>query len=92
MDYANMQGETFVFDDPQGLGSSFTNSNIADAEMYGVEGSAQTFIGNLGINFSFAWQDSEIGQASDVPLSSLPAWALNALTRPMASTTCQIVQ
>ncbi len=76
MDYANMQGETFVFDDPQGLGSSFTNSNIADAEMYGVEGSAQTFIGNLGINFSFAWQDSEIGQASDVPLSSLPAWAL----------------
>ena len=76
MDYSNMQGETFVFNDPQGLGSSFTNSNIADAEMYGVEGSFQTFIGDLGIDVSFAWQDSEIGNATDVPLSSLPAWAL----------------
>jgi len=73
MDYRGMQGETFVRTDP--IGSSFTNSNIGDAEMYGVEGSAQTFIGNLGLNFSFAWQDSEIGTATDVPLGSLPAWA-----------------
>ena len=76
MDYTGMQGETFVFNDPQGIGSSFTNSNIGDAEMYGVEGSAQYFIGDLGIDFSFAWQDSEIGAATDVPLSSLPAYAL----------------
>ncbi len=75
MDYVNMQGETFVFDDPQGIGSSFTNSNIGDAEMYGVEGSFQAFIGNLGISGSFAWQDSEIGRATDIPLGSLPAWA-----------------
>jgi len=76
MDYSDMQGETFVFNDAQGLGSSFTNSNIADADMYGVEGSAQAFIGDFGIDVSFAWQDSEIGNATDVPLSSLPAWAL----------------
>ena len=73
MEYKDMQGETFVRTDP--IGSSFTNSNIADADMYGIEGSAQAFIGDLGINFSFAWQDSEIGTATDVPLGSLPAWA-----------------
>jgi iron complex outermembrane receptor protein len=76
MDYSDIQGETFVFNDPQGIGSSYTNSNIADAEMYGVEASAQMFFGDLGIDFSFAWQDSEIGTATDVPLASLPAHAL----------------
>tara|TARA_R110000824_G_scaffold52692_3_gene146038 strand:- start:12311 stop:14851 length:2541 start_codon:yes stop_codon:yes gene_type:complete len=76
MDYTGMQGETFVFNDPQGIGSSFTNSNIGDAEMMGIEGSFQTFIGNLGINGSFAFADSEIGSATDIPLSSLPAWSL----------------
>jgi iron complex outermembrane receptor protein len=75
MDYSGMQGETFVFNDPQGVGSSFTNSNIGDAEMMGIEGSFQTFIGNLGISGSFAFADSEISGASDIPLASLPSWA-----------------
>ncbi len=72
MDYSDMQGETFVRTDPRG--ASFTNSNIGDAEMMGIEGSFQAYIGDFGINASFAFADSEIGAASDVPLASLPAW------------------
>jgi len=73
MDYTGMQGETFVRTDP--IGSSFTNSNIGDAEMMGIEGSFQAYIGDLGINGSFAFNDTEIGAASDVPLGSLPNYA-----------------
>jgi len=73
MDYTDMQGETFVRTNP--LGSSNTNTNIGDAEMMGIEGSFQAYIGNLGVNFAFAFADSEIGPADDVPLSALPQWA-----------------
>ncbi|MDG2090277.1 MAG: TonB-dependent receptor [Gammaproteobacteria bacterium] len=76
MDYTDMQGETFVRTNP--IGSSFTNSNIADAELMGIEGSFQAYIGDLGINASFAFADSEIGTASDVVLASLPTWANTA--------------
>jgi len=76
MDYEDMQGETFVRTDP--VGSSFSNSNIADAELMGVEGSFQAYIGDWGLNASFAFADSEIGTASDVTLGSLPTWAKTA--------------
>lgn len=73
MDYTDMQGETFNTGDNRG--GQFTNSNIGSAELMGIEGSFQAYIGDLGINASFAFADTEIGAATDVPLGSLPAWA-----------------
>jgi len=77
MDYADLQGNTWNTGDPTGAGT--TNSNVGNATINGVELSGQMFLGNLGINFSAAWNDSEIENATTVNPAALPAWSENDL-------------
>ena len=77
MDYQDLQGTTWNIGDP--TGADTTNSNVGNATINGIEISGQVFLGNLGINFSAAWNDSEIESASTVNEASLPAWAENDL-------------
>jgi len=75
MDYKDLQGAAFITGDP--IGSDTTNTNVGDAEINGVEASGQIFLGNLGINFSVAFSDSEVVGQRTANESSLPAWAEN---------------
>ncbi len=75
MDYSDLQGTAFLTGDPTGAGT--TNTNIGDATIEGVEASGQIFLGNLGINFSVAFNDSEVESARTVNTASLPNWTEN---------------
>jgi len=77
MDYSDLQGSAFNIGDP--TGADTTNSNIGDATINGVEASGQVFLGNLGINFSVAWNDSEVEGIRTIDEASLPGWAQNDL-------------
>ena len=77
MDYSDLQGSAFNIGDP--TGADTTNSNIGDATINGVEASGQIFLGNLGINFSVAYSDSEVEGIRTIDEASLPAWAENDL-------------
>ena len=77
MDYADLQGSAFNIGDP--TGADTTNSNIGDATIQGVEFSGQMFFGNLGVNFSAAFSDSEVNGITTVNEASLPGWAENDL-------------
>jgi iron complex outermembrane receptor protein len=75
MDYKDFQGAAFLVGDP--IGADTTNTNLGDATINGVEASGQFFFGNLGINFSVAYSDSEVESARTINESSLPPWAEN---------------
>lgn len=77
MDYKDLQGSSFNIGDP--IGADTTNSNIGDATIQGVEASGQMFFGNLGVNFSVAFSDSEVNGITTVNEASLPGWAENDL-------------
>ncbi len=75
MDYSDLQGTAFLTGDPTGAGT--TNTNIGDATIEGVEVSGQIFLGNLGINFSAAYNSSEVESSRTVNTRSLPGWTEN---------------
>ena len=75
MDYADLQGSAFNIGDP--TGADTTNSNIGDATIQGIEASGQMFFGDLGVDFSVAFSDSEVEGIRTVNEDSLPIWADN---------------
>jgi iron complex outermembrane receptor protein len=77
MDYSDLQGSAWNIGDPTGAGN--TNSNIGDATIKGVEASGQIFLGNLGINFSAAFSDSEVEGIRTINSAALPVWSENDL-------------
>ena len=77
MDYSDLQGESFNIGDP--TGADTTNSNIGNATINGIEASGQIFLGNLGINFSVAYSDSEVEGIRTINEAALPLWAQNDL-------------
>jgi len=77
MDYSDLQGSAFSIGDPEGADT--VNTNIGDATINGVEASGQLFFGNLGINFSVAYSDSEVEGIRTIDEAALPGWAENDL-------------
>ncbi len=74
MDYKDLQGTAWNGD---ATGMDTTNSNIGDATIRGIEASGQMYFGNLGINFSVAFSDSEVNGITTLNEASLPGWAEN---------------
>jgi len=74
MDYQDLQGVSWNGDE---TGSDNTNSNIGEATIKGVEASGQMFFGQLGINFSVAFSDSEVNGVNALNEAGLPGWTDN---------------
>ena len=69
MDYENMQMSALV---PGPVTSSGGAQNLGDSEIKGIEGSVRAFIGNLGLNASFGYSDSELGEITVINEVALP--------------------
>jgi iron complex outermembrane receptor protein len=76
MDYQDLQGTAWNGDE---TGMDTTNTNIGEATIKGVEASGQMFFGQLGINFSVAFSDSEVQGIRTLNEDGLPLWAENDL-------------
>jgi iron complex outermembrane receptor protein len=68
MDYEGMQLSTFQ---TSGLEARQATSNIGDSTIEGIEGSLRAVVGGFGINASFAYTDSELGQITTVDTRAL---------------------
>jgi iron complex outermembrane receptor protein len=73
MDYKGMQLSTFQTADFEARQAT---ANIGDSTIEGIEGSLRAVIGGFGINASFAYTDSELGEITTVDTRALASLGL----------------
>ena len=73
MDYKDMQLSTFQ---TASFEARQATSNIGDSTIEGLEASLRTVVGNFGINGSFAYTKSELGEITTVDTRALAAFGL----------------
>lgn len=69
MDYTDMQMSVFR---TTAQDSQQATTNIGDSTIKGIEGSLRAVLGNFGINASFGYTDSKLGELTTVDTRSLP--------------------
>lgn len=74
MDYEGMQLSTFQ---TSGLEARQATSNIGDSTIEGIEGSLRAVVGGFGVNMSFAYTNSELGEITTVDTRALTPLGLN---------------
>lgn len=69
MDYTDMQVSSFVTD---ATTSGQSVRNVGDSTIKGIEGSVSWYVGKLGLNGTFGYTSSELGEITTVDQRALP--------------------
>jgi iron complex outermembrane receptor protein len=69
MDYTDMQISSYVTD---ATSSGQGTRNVGDSKIQGIEGSINWYVGRFGLNGSFGYTESELGQITTVDQRALP--------------------